>query len=242
MRWCGAGATSAFSTDAFDCRPPARLIRPQRRVQAIARDRRSCPIDPEFNAVENIAVTISAQEANVNSVSKRILLCIFLTPSALWLSRPASAFDCAKATLGIDFVICSSSDILAANQVHETAYFALRERLGETERNKLLESQRQWLREIPSECRIPARGRPAAISRDSQQCVMQALTARTNFLQHYAGGPTGASPSSPQMAGAAPGIAAAAMPPAAPVRSQGDDKGIWSKDCSSPVSSAHCLA
>jgi uncharacterized protein YecT (DUF1311 family) len=72
----------------------------------------------------------------------------------------APAFDCAKAYLAIDHVICSSPDLLKANDELSAVWRALRERLGETERQAALELQRQWIKTYPQSCGLPAKGAP----------------------------------------------------------------------------------
>jgi uncharacterized protein len=50
----------------------------------------------------------------------------------------AHAFDCARAYLPIDFVICSGPAVIGANDAHERAWYDARARLGDAEKQELL--------------------------------------------------------------------------------------------------------
>src|SRR4051794_31678723 len=101
-------------------------------------------------------------------------------------SSSAHAFDCAKAYLPVDFVICSDPAVLKANEAHEKAWYETRARLNDAEKQELLEDQRRWLREFPPRCSVPAQGkRLATIPRDTRLCVMRALEERQAFLEQY---------------------------------------------------------
>jgi uncharacterized protein len=101
-------------------------------------------------------------------------------------SPSAQAFDCAKAYLPVDFVICSDPAVLNANEAHEKAWYDTRARLTDAEKQELLAGQRQWLKEFPPRCGVSARGkRLAVISKDQQLCITKALEERTAFLDQY---------------------------------------------------------
>jgi uncharacterized protein len=101
-------------------------------------------------------------------------------------SPSAQAFDCAKAYLPVDFVICSDPAVLNANEAHEKAWYDTRARLTDAEKQELLADQRQWLKEFPPRCGVSARGeRLAVISKDRQLCITKALGERTAFLDQY---------------------------------------------------------
>lgn len=96
------------------------------------------------------------------------------------------AFDCKKEFLPVDFVICSSTQVMEANEDHENAWYATRARLNKVQKKELLDNQREWLKQYPPTCGIPSSGKPiSVISIDSQQCVIKALIDRTNFLNNY---------------------------------------------------------
>ena len=116
------------------------------------------------------------------------------------MCQSASAFDCAKAYLPVDFVICSAPDVLKANEQHEKAWVEARAQLDEVRKKELLTNQRQWLKQFPPTCDVPAKGkRLASISKEMQQCVAKGLVARAAFLEQYAKGaqPTATQESSP---------------------------------------------
>jgi uncharacterized protein YecT (DUF1311 family) len=104
----------------------------------------------------------------------------------LAVSSSAQAFDCAKAYLPVDFVICSDPAVFQANEAHEKAWYETRARLTDEEKQELLADQRRWLKKYPPRCGIPARGkRLAVISKDEQLCVTKALEERRDFLEQY---------------------------------------------------------
>src|ERR1700730_13003498 len=98
----------------------------------------------------------------------------------------AHAFDCAKAYLPVDFVICSDPAVIRANDTHERAWYDARARLTDAEKQELLTDQRRWLKEYPARCGVPAQGKPLpTISRDQQLSVARALDDRRAFLEQY---------------------------------------------------------
>jgi len=87
-------------------------------------------------------------------------------------SFSARAFDCAKAYLPVDFVICSDPAAIEANEAQEKAWYDARASLNDAEKHELLADQRRWLKEYPPRCGVPAQGkRLATISTDAQLCV-----------------------------------------------------------------------
>jgi len=98
----------------------------------------------------------------------------------------AQAFDCAKAYLPVDFVICSDPAVLSANEAHEKAWYDTRARLTDAEKQELLADQRQWLKEFPPHCGVPAKGKHlVTIPKAAQECIGKALAERTAFLEQY---------------------------------------------------------
>jgi hypothetical protein len=128
----------------------------------------------------------------------RIIFASFMTFLALILTTGHSrAFDCKKAYLPVDFVICSAPEVVSANEAHEKAWYEVRSNLNETQKADLLNDQRRWLRELPPRCGVPIKGKaPDLITKNMQFCVQTALGERTDFLRRY---PTAAvSSSAPQ--------------------------------------------
>jgi uncharacterized protein len=54
--------------------------------------------------------------------------------AAVTASHPAWAFDCSKAYLPVDFVICSSPVLQSTNEVHEKAWTEVRAVLNEVQK------------------------------------------------------------------------------------------------------------
>jgi hypothetical protein len=116
----------------------------------------------------------------------RLLWAPVLVLGLVVATASAQAFDCAKAYLPVDFVICSDPAVMKANEAHEKAWYDTRARLSDVEKQQLLADQRRWLKDFPPKCGVPARGkRPPMISRDQQLCVERALEERQAFLVQY---------------------------------------------------------
>ena len=102
------------------------------------------------------------------------------------VSGPAIAFDCEKASLPVDFVICSGWQVEQVNRIHESAWYAARARLNDGQKRELLDDQRRWLKTYPPQCGVPEKGgRPRAITPAMQDCVASALVERADFLNSY---------------------------------------------------------
>jgi uncharacterized protein len=111
---------------------------------------------------------------------------ILFSLSLLLFAFPSLAFDCAKAYLPVDFVICSDPAIVQINAEHEKTWYDVRSHMNNAEKHTLLISQRKWLRAFPPTCGIPARGkRPTHITPREQHCVAKALQERIRFLRSY---------------------------------------------------------
>lgn len=107
--------------------------------------------------------------------------------TVLLSSTPALAFECAKAYLPLDFVICSSKDSLTANESLEKAWAQTRSRVNETQKQLLLEEQRRWLKSVPLNCSVPeGLSKKSHITSDMQQCVTGFLNSRVGYLENYA--------------------------------------------------------
>lgn len=98
----------------------------------------------------------------------------------------AEAFDCRRAALPMDFVICSSQTVMRANEIHAKAWYAARARLAPAQRHALVENQIEWQNTFPPTCGVPAKGsRPPVISAKEQECIAKGLLARAAFLAAY---------------------------------------------------------
>lgn len=75
----------------------------------------------------------------------------------LALAPEAHGFECTKAALPVDFVICSDPDTFKANEGHERAWFETRARLSPVQKTDLLNDQRQWLKTYPPRAAFPPR-------------------------------------------------------------------------------------
>lgn len=97
----------------------------------------------------------------------------------------AHAFDCAKAYLGVDFVICSDPKLIASIDDMAQVWQRLKAATPADQFNALLADQRQWLKTYGTECGLPAKGQPSA-----QQIAKAAPCVRTRIderLKHLTG-------------------------------------------------------
>lgn len=100
--------------------------------------------------------------------------------AAAQVMRTPSAFDCNKATLGVDYVICSSPQLLDAEARLEDAYRAARAVRGDDVKI----AQRAWAKSYGPNCGLPAKGQPTpAEIRATHDCVARAINQRTSTLQ-----------------------------------------------------------
>lgn len=96
------------------------------------------------------------------------------------LRKPAS-FDCAKASMGSDFVICAYADLLDAEARLEDAYNAAKAARGTAVRSEQID----WMKSYGPDCGVPFRGRPSsALIRKSRDCVFSAMEKRIGELQN----------------------------------------------------------
>lgn len=121
-------------------------------------------------------------------------------------ASPPPAFDCAKAYLPVDFVICANPDLLKANDELSAVWRSLRERLGEAERQTALEAQRQWIKDYPQTCGLTGKGKPPADKLAAAvPCVAKELRGRAAKLRmQLAELPPATAPAKPAPAAAAP--------------------------------------
>lgn len=97
---------------------------------------------------------------------------------------PPPSFDCAKAYLPVDYVICSSPELLKVNDELSTVWRSLRERLGEAEGQAALDAQRQWIKEYPQACGLTGKGKPAAnVLATAVPCVTKQIRDRAAKLR-----------------------------------------------------------
>ena len=104
----------------------------------------------------------------------------------LLTSFSSYSFNCKKAALPVDFVICSSDAVFKVNEAHEKAWFETRARLDNQQKKELVILQKEWLNTFPLKCNIAIKGKaPKTISPDMQVCIKNELEARYNFLSTY---------------------------------------------------------
>ena len=93
--------------------------------------------------------------------------------------RKPTMFDCTKASMGTDFVICAFPDLLDAEANLEDAYKAARAARGDVVRTE----QIAWMKRYGPDCGLPLRGRPSSNRiDDARECVLSAMKKRTAEL------------------------------------------------------------
>jgi uncharacterized protein YecT (DUF1311 family) len=95
--------------------------------------------------------------------------------------RMPTSFDCSRASMGADFVICTSDELLDAEARLEDAYTDARARLGNRVRNQEI----VWMTRYGPECGLPLRGRPTPQQSTewAKKCLLDAMTARISELR-----------------------------------------------------------
>ncbi len=94
--------------------------------------------------------------------------------------RKPAGFDCSRKSMGSDFVICASDQLLDAEARLEDAYKAARASGGES----VGKEQVAWMKSYGPNCGLPLRGPPApAQIGEARQCILAAMTKRIGELQ-----------------------------------------------------------
>ena len=114
--------------------------------------------------------------------------------ATLWLllviafnSAQAGGFDCARASLKVDFVICRSSEGRIAVDALSSAWADLWQRLEPSARDVVLAEQRKWVQSYAAACGASGPGRPEPDpSHKTDACVIREIHSRTDFLRSKA--------------------------------------------------------
>ena len=136
--------------------------------------------------------------------------------AGLTLASPALAFDCSKAYLAVDYVICAEPALIAAVDRLQGTWDVIKGKLDEASRKALVTEQKQWISDYAARCGVPGRGRPSedAIER-AKTCVAGELGQRRAYLASLApSAPASAPPAS--VPSEPPRAAVASPPPSAP--------------------------
>jgi uncharacterized protein YecT (DUF1311 family) len=94
--------------------------------------------------------------------------------------RTPAMFNCAKASMGADFVICAFPDLLDAEADLEDAYTAARSARGDVVKSE----QIAWMKSYGPNCGLPFRGRPTSdLIGSAHGCVLSAMRRRIAELK-----------------------------------------------------------
>jgi hypothetical protein len=101
------------------------------------------------------------------------------TPTPIPLRTPTT-FDCGKASMGTDYVICASPELMDAMARLEDAYHAARAAKGDAVKNEEVE----WIKHYGPDCGLPLRGKPTdSLIQGTTYCVHSAIEKRIKELQ-----------------------------------------------------------
>ena len=115
----------------------------------------------------------------------------------------ARAFDCTKATVAAEFVICSDPGLTAIADQRRRAWDEALARVDGEQKATLLADQRRWLKDYPQSCGLAAQGEPPTpIGSEVVACFKRASEARTAYLRAY---PPAAADKAPAGSAALPG-------------------------------------
>lgn len=102
------------------------------------------------------------------------------------VNQNSRGFDCSKAAMPMDFVICAFQEVYDVNTQHAVAWWATVERLSRPQRDELVQKQREWISMMLQRCGLPGRGRPTQEqARTAAPCVRDAYTERLRFVRNY---------------------------------------------------------
>jgi uncharacterized protein YecT (DUF1311 family) len=94
--------------------------------------------------------------------------------------RTPTAFNCAKASMGVDYVICAFPELMDAEARLEDAFHAARTAKGD----QVATEQWAWIKRYGADCGLPLRGRPAdGKIQGVAGCVRSAMEQRIKELQ-----------------------------------------------------------
>jgi len=94
--------------------------------------------------------------------------------------RTPTAFDCAKASMGVDYVICASPELMDAEARLEDALHAAHVAKGDQVKTE----QWAWIKRYAADCGLPPKGRPSdTLIQGTSYCVGRAIEARIKELQ-----------------------------------------------------------
>jgi hypothetical protein len=130
----------------------------------------------------------------------------------------AWAIDCKHARLPAQQVACSSPELMKVLDERDRVFAQVRARLKGKELAALVADEREWVKNYPKSCGVPAKGTlPTPIAKETIACFKRASEERITYLRQYgqpkaAAAPMPASPAAPSENTASPSPAA---PPSA---------------------------
>jgi uncharacterized protein YecT (DUF1311 family) len=127
----------------------------------------------------------------------KILVCTLGTIAVLLLtlslsteSAAASEFECSKAAMPFDYVVCSAPELIDANGRLASAWGLARNNLSDQEKHELVIHQKTWMENTSFHCGLPAKGKPNAdVIQKAQKCILEEIQDRIDTLTAMASSP-----------------------------------------------------
>jgi uncharacterized protein YecT (DUF1311 family) len=121
--------------------------------------------------------------------SSTVFLAVLAFFTHSWLSKPCAAagFDCARASIQVDFVICRTEDGRRAIADLTLAWEKLTSVATADRKAALLDQERRWIGVYQLICGLGGRGQPGPDpTHRTDKCVIEQLRQRKNTLQSIA--------------------------------------------------------
>ncbi|SMF97904.1 hypothetical protein SAMN02949497_4760 [Methylomagnum ishizawai] len=108
----------------------------------------------------------------------------FLLFFSLLACGETQAFECSKAFVKTDFVICSSQQILDEEDELEGLYHILLSSKPEAEKEAFREQEREWIKQYTVSCGLYGKGKPPEEEiKKKQPCVQESILQRLKYFR-----------------------------------------------------------
>lgn len=98
--------------------------------------------------------------------------------------RDNGGFDCSRAYLSVDFVICSDEQLIKNVEYMGEIYWRGRTNIQKERRKSYVQEQRDWIAQYSESCNVSGIGKPdEQIVETSKDCVRRAISNRTDELK-----------------------------------------------------------
>jgi uncharacterized protein YecT (DUF1311 family) len=102
------------------------------------------------------------------------------------INESPQGFACRKAAMPTDYVICSFQEVYDINTQHAVAWWATMSRLTRSQKDALIQDQRNWLEMMLRKCGLPMKGKPSVAEMNvSAPCVRSSYVHRIKYIRNY---------------------------------------------------------